>query len=191
MFDYQQTAEAEGRASEAKVWSVLVSQIWTGLPGYCHGTVDLKAVWAAVYPSMSMISHAGQALTTTFSQLLSQLVYSQQELRPAILKALKTMVDSNVSLASEDNENEKLSRIEHISRTAAQENVSFLRTQADSWLAVLFNVFGTVDREDRGKIGDVIRVWAGVAKQEVWIGRCWLFRVHSRFRSIFLKRLQK
>jgi ribosomal RNA-processing protein 12 len=44
MFDYQQTAEAEGRASEAKVWSVLVSQIWIGLPGYCHGTVDLKLV---------------------------------------------------------------------------------------------------------------------------------------------------
>lgn len=80
------------------------------------------------------------------------------------------MVDSNVSLASKDNENEKLSRIEHISRTAAQENVSFLRTQVDSWLAVLFNVFGTVDREDRGKIGDVIRVWAGIAKQEVQFG---------------------
>lgn len=46
MFDYQQTAEAEGRASEAKVWSVLVSQIWNGLPGYCHGTVDLKTVWS-------------------------------------------------------------------------------------------------------------------------------------------------
>ena len=44
MFDYQQTAEAEGRASEAKVWSVLVSQIWNGLPGYCNGTVDLKTV---------------------------------------------------------------------------------------------------------------------------------------------------
>ena len=44
MFDYQQTAEAGGRASEAKVWSVLVAQIWNGLPGYCHGTVDLKTV---------------------------------------------------------------------------------------------------------------------------------------------------
>lgn len=44
MFDYQQTAEAEGRASEGKVWSVLISQIWNGLSGYCHWTVDLKAV---------------------------------------------------------------------------------------------------------------------------------------------------
>ena len=44
MFDLQQKAEGEGRQSEAKVWSVLVEQIWTGLPGYCWGTVDLKQV---------------------------------------------------------------------------------------------------------------------------------------------------
>ena len=78
------------------------------------------------------------------------------------------MVDSNVSLASEGDEREKLSsHIERISRSAAQENVAFLKTQADSWLAVLFNVFGTVQRDDRGKIGDVVRVWAGIAKPEV------------------------
>lgn len=77
------------------------------------------------------------------------------------------MVDSNVLLASEGKENEKLSRIQHIPRTTARENISFLKTQADSWLAVLFNVFGTVDHEDRGKIGDVIKAWASIAKPEV------------------------
>ena len=30
--------------SEAKVWRVLVEQIWVGLPGYCWGTIDLKEV---------------------------------------------------------------------------------------------------------------------------------------------------
>jgi hypothetical protein len=44
MFDLQQTAEADGRASEAKVWSVLIAQIWTGLPGYCYGSSDLQQV---------------------------------------------------------------------------------------------------------------------------------------------------
>lgn len=82
------------------------------------------------------------------------------------------MVDSNVSLASGGGEGEKLSlatsHIEHISQSAAQENVTFLKTQADSWLAVLFNVFGTVERDERGKIGDVIRVWAGIAEPEVY-----------------------
>lgn len=122
----------------------------------------------------------GQALTTAFSQLLSQLIYSQEELRPAILKALKTMVDSNVALASGSDESERSSRIEHISKKAAQENVAFLKTQADSWLAVLFNVFGTVDREVRGKIGDVIRVWASIAKPEVCsFATCCLLRAHT------------
>lgn len=80
------------------------------------------------------------------------------------------MVDSNVSLASERSEGEKpptSSHIERISQSAAQENVAFLKTQADSWLAVLFNVFGAVERDERGKIGDVIKVWAGIAKAEV------------------------
>lgn len=80
-------------------------------------------------------------------------------------------MDSNVSLASEGGESEKpsftLSHVEHISRPATRENVAFLKTQAESWLAVLFNVFGTVERDDRGKIGDVIRVWAGIAEPEV------------------------
>lgn len=44
MFDLQQTADMEGRQSEAKVWGVLVDQIWTGLYGYCYGGVDLSKV---------------------------------------------------------------------------------------------------------------------------------------------------
>lgn len=44
MFDLQQTAESEGRQSEAKVWSVLVDQVWNGLVGYCYAPIDLKEV---------------------------------------------------------------------------------------------------------------------------------------------------
>ena len=44
MFELQATAEAEGRQSEAKVWSVLIEQIWVGLPGYCWAPADLKQV---------------------------------------------------------------------------------------------------------------------------------------------------
>ena len=45
MFNLQTKAEAEGRASEAKVWRVLVAQIWSGLSGYCHVPPDLTTVW--------------------------------------------------------------------------------------------------------------------------------------------------
>lgn len=46
MFDLQQKAENEGRKSEAKVWNVLVGQVWAGLPGYCSGSSDLAQVIA-------------------------------------------------------------------------------------------------------------------------------------------------
>lgn len=44
MFELQQTAEMEDRQAEAKMWSVLIGQIWAGLSGYCIGTADLKGV---------------------------------------------------------------------------------------------------------------------------------------------------
>lgn len=44
MFDLQQKAEVEGRQSEAKVWKVLIGQVWAGLPGYCHESPNLKEV---------------------------------------------------------------------------------------------------------------------------------------------------
>lgn len=55
MFDLQQSAEVEGRASEAKVWNVLVAQIWTGLPGYCYGTPDLTKVSNIIVSAGSLL----------------------------------------------------------------------------------------------------------------------------------------
>jgi ribosomal RNA-processing protein 12 len=53
MFDLQQKAETEGRQSEAKVWTVLISQVWMGFPGYCFGTPDLPEVLSPSYQAMS------------------------------------------------------------------------------------------------------------------------------------------
>ncbi|KAF4598258.1 RRP12 family protein [Pleurotus pulmonarius] len=145
MFDLQQKAETEGRQSEAKVWSVLVSQIWSGLAGYCHASVDLP-----------------QALTPAFSQLLSQLLYSQPELRPSILRALKVVIDSNVTAASSDSADGSII----ITAAEAAANITFLRAQVESWLAVLFNVFGSVDPDVRGMVGDVISAWTLIADEQ-------------------------
>ncbi|KAG5648632.1 hypothetical protein DXG03_003243 [Asterophora parasitica] len=147
MFDFHSTAEAEDRPSEAKVWSVLVAQIWSGFVGYCYGTPDLK-----------------EALTPSFSQLLSQLLYGQPELRPAILKGLKLLVESNVALAS-PNDGET-PNTDTVSPSEAAANVAVLRSQAESWLAVFFNVFGSVGRDSRGSIGDVISVWSSIAGEQ-------------------------
>ena len=103
--------------------------------------------------------------------MLSQILYSQVELRSFVLRALKVLVDSNMAIASQDQvllENLPAAvRADTISQEQAAKNVNFLRSQAESWLAVLFNVFGSVDREARGMVGEVIAAWLGIAGEVV------------------------
>ncbi|KAI3618589.1 ribosomal rna-processing protein 12 [Moniliophthora roreri] len=145
MFDLQNTAESEGRQSEAKVWSVLVNQVWNGFPGYCYGSPDLK-----------------ETFTQQFSQLLSQVLYSQPELRSAVLRGLKIVVESNMAIAKgeSDTVNPSFIQPDHAIR-----NLDFLRTQAENWLAVLFNVFSSVNRDSRGSMSEVIAAWASVSDE--------------------------
>ena len=81
------------------------------------------------------------------------------------------MVESNVALASGDEE--RMAKLpdnvlaDHISPAEASENVAFLRTQVESWLAVLFNVFSSVGRDGQGMVGDVISAWLSVADEKV------------------------
>ena len=88
------------------------------------------------------------------------------------------MVESNDILASGD-----MTRIaklpeairgDPIPREAAKANMSFLRTQVESWLAVLFNVFSSVGRDSQGMVGDVISAWASIADEQVYL----LFSAH-------------
>jgi ribosomal RNA-processing protein 12 len=44
MFDLEQKAKSENRPSEAKVWTVLIAQVWAGLPGYCWSKADTPEV---------------------------------------------------------------------------------------------------------------------------------------------------
>lgn len=150
MFNLQQNSESENRQSEAKLWTVLIAQIWAGLPGYCWAKADTQ-----------------EAFTTAFSQMLSQILYTQVELRSFVLRALSVLVDSNVAVTSQDPSLlEKLPsavRVNSISQDQAMKNVDFLRNQAESWLAVLFNVFGSIGREAQGMVGEVITTWLGIA----------------------------
>lgn len=76
------------------------------------------------------------------------------------------MIDSNLVLAEADEE-ELESSTSLISQQEAKDNISFLRTQVESWLAVLFNVYGSVGRDSRGLIGEVIISWASIAGPQV------------------------
>ncbi|KAG7098810.1 hypothetical protein E1B28_000715 [Marasmius oreades] len=143
MFDLQSKAEAEGRESEAKVWSVLVHQVWNGFPGYCHGSVDIELTF-----------------NQQFSQLLSQVLYSQPDLRPAVLKGLQVVVESNVAIGAGKND---VPNPSFSTPGQAAQNIDFLRTQAENWLAVLFNVFSILNRDSRGTMSEAITAWASIA----------------------------
>lgn len=114
-----------------------------------------------------IIVYCCQSLDPAFSQLLSQLLYGQPELRPAILKALKVMVDANLTVSTSIAEDIALS--EGLTQEEAHENLDFLRTQTESWLAVLFNVYASVARDFRGMIGEVISSWVTIAGEQVHI----------------------
>jgi len=92
-------------------------------------------------------------------------LYSETELRPAILKALKVLVESN-QLSTDGTQ---MPMIEGITSEERASNIAFLKTQAESWLAVLLNVFGSVNRDSKGMVSDVISLWASIADQSVSI----------------------
>ena len=55
----------------------------------------------------------------------------------------------------------------HLSPEEAAENVAFLKTQVESWLAVLFNVFSSAGKDGQGMVGDVISAWLSIADDKV------------------------
>lgn len=81
------------------------------------------------------------------------------------------VVDSNVALASGELvlliRLPEAARAAPISQEAAAENVAYLRTQVESWLAVLFNVFSSAGRDSQGPVGDVISTWLAIAEVKV------------------------
>lgn len=84
------------------------------------------------------------------------------------MKALKVMVESNVALCSGGLERtDDASDFAFISPEDAAKNVKFLETHVESWLAVLFNVFSSMEADNRGMVGDVISVWASIADRKV------------------------
>ncbi len=103
--------------------------------------------------------------------MLSQILYTQVELRSFVLRALSVLVNSNVAVASQDtsllNKLPLAARMDCISQDQAAKNVDFLRNQAESWLAVLFNIFGSIGRESQGMVGEVITIWLGIAGETV------------------------
>lgn len=91
--------------------------------------------------------------------MLSQLLYNQPDLRPPVLRALKVLVESNTKASGDDSD--------PLSEDEIAKNLAYMRSQAESWFAVLFNVFGSVGRDSQGMVGEVISAWAEISDEKV------------------------
>lgn len=79
------------------------------------------------------------------------------------------LVESNLAIASEM-PSDMESGVGHstvkgsATPEEAAKNVICLKSQVESWFAVFFNVFSSVDSDCRGVVGDVIGAWANLAE---------------------------
>ncbi|ELU36689.1 pre-rRNA processing protein Rrp12, putative [Rhizoctonia solani AG-1 IA] len=128
------------RVNERWDLSVCIHQVWGCFRGYCTGLAGLK-----------------QGLSTPFLQLLTNLLYSQPTLRVSILHGIRALVASNRSIPADE------IHYSYAERSCAEENLKFLAGLAGNMLSVLFNVFSSVESNDRGLVGEVISLWLGLA----------------------------
>ena len=106
-------------------------------------------------------------MTPQFSQMLSQILYNQPDLRLSVLKSLRILIESQVSLSSEMDRVTSPWGASALTPEEASANIAFLKAQSDSWFAVLFNVFGSAGRDGQGVVGDVIVAWASITDSNV------------------------
>ncbi|KAG8802920.1 hypothetical protein FRC17_006313, partial [Serendipita sp. 399] len=110
------------------------------------------------------------SFTPQLAERLTQVLYQEPGLRAPILRGLKSIVECNtLVLHSTESETRKLNPVCY-SVDEARDNIAHLNKQAKSWLAVLFNVFTTVEKESRAVVGDVISVWASIANESELAG---------------------
>ncbi|KAL8811001.1 MAG: hypothetical protein Q9200_002140 [Gallowayella weberi] len=144
------------KTMEVKIFETIVHQTWALFPGYCNLPLDLIP-----------------AFDQGFAELLSNLLYSQPELRADICRGLQALVDSNREiLGVEGNEQEILVRSRNTKATA-QTNLDHLATYAGNLLAVLFNVYSQTLPHFRGYILQCINAYLSITKEKVIRHSAW------------------
>ncbi|KAL8938702.1 MAG: hypothetical protein Q9211_003079, partial [Gyalolechia sp. 1 TL-2023] len=137
------------KTMEIKIFETIVQQTWALFPGYCNLPLGLD-----------------EAFDQGFAELLSNLLYSQPEIRADICRGLQTLVDSNRDiLAAEANEEEIRFR-NRITKSIAQANLELLATFAGNLLAVLFNVYSQTLPQFRGFILQCINAYLSITKEK-------------------------
>ncbi|GAA5863175.1 hypothetical protein JCM8547_002822 [Rhodosporidiobolus lusitaniae] len=144
-FNKSEEAKAGDRAMEAKVWETLVGQTWALLPGYCEYPVDLV-----------------EAFDTDFVALLANVVYTQPVLRPAVFKALSTLLSTTLSLANSSSPPELLKEQFGLTPADGKASLAHLQSLAQTILSVGFNVYGKMSRGEGGYVLETVGAWLAI-----------------------------
>ncbi|KAL8730322.1 MAG: hypothetical protein Q9181_004709, partial [Wetmoreana brouardii] len=134
---------------EIKIFETIVHQTWALFPGYCNLPLDLVT-----------------AFDQGFAELLSNLLYSQPELRTDICRALQTLVESNRKILVIEASEQELRFRSRLTKTDAQANLDHLAQYAGNLLAVLFNVYSQTLPHHRGHILQCINAYLSITPEK-------------------------
>lgn len=145
IFNKRQEAETDGRPVEAKMYEALTEQIWALFPAYCAMPRDLVT-----------------AFSRPFAELLTNVLYTQPNLRPSICRGLQALVYRNEALVSSGAPSDSLKHAFGLDQADGKANIAHLSAIAPNLLAVLFNVFSQSPGEGRGFVYDTIAAYLRV-----------------------------
>lgn len=140
LFNAKAEAEqSQGRAVEAKMYEALVEQLWALFPGYCDLPIDLP-----------------KALTQQFAELLTNVLYTQQSLRPSVLRGLVLLVERNEALSRSGAPDDVLRLSFGLCAADGKRYLEHLVQLAPAFLAVFSNLLTQSPSSSRGYISEAI-----------------------------------
>lgn len=134
-----QAQQDPSRGVEAKMYEALVEQLWSLFPGYCDLPTDLIT-----------------ALSQPFAELLANVLSTQQNLRPSILRGLTLLVDRNEALGRSGASDESLRLTFGITAADGRAAIAHLVSLAPAFLSVFSNLLAQSPSSSRGYITEAI-----------------------------------
>ncbi|KAL9001307.1 MAG: hypothetical protein Q9169_000198 [Polycauliona sp. 2 TL-2023] len=137
------------KTMEVKIFETIVHQTWALFPGYANLPLDLV-----------------HAFDQEFAELLSNLLYSQPELRPDICRGLQTLVESNQAILAVDADEHEIQIRSRVTKCSTRLNLDHLAAFSGNLLAVLFNVYSQTLPQFRGYILQCINAYLSITKEK-------------------------
>ncbi|KIX05464.1 uncharacterized protein Z518_06336 [Rhinocladiella mackenziei CBS 650.93] len=137
------------KTMDIKIFETVIQQVWAALPGYCDLPLDLQV-----------------AFDQPFAELISNLLYTQTELRVDLCRGLQNLVESNQALLASDLPDEALLLERRLQRSDAEKNIQHLAQFASNLLAVLFNVYNQTLPQSRAFILQCIDSYLSITPEK-------------------------